>query len=280
MFLIISVSFLSCTGKKKLENAEIKVSQLFSAIKDDNEVQMKILYPGIAELASYYKSDTVKIKSSQFIENDNITVSVTNKFTNGYGKSFTRDITIFLQPDAINPKDYNIIDSKGLCGYEDNDTYTFGLKTGCINPKTDLTDQQIALKLKRAKDLLIEKSLEIYLELKRDVRIVNWSWESGYGGSASGKGIVQNNSQFDLPELKYKITYKDSDGNEITTDDGYVTYDKFYAGQSRSFTFYTSYIGHASRASIEMVFNDDQIIKYVAGKEYTGKECEEFQIKK
>jgi hypothetical protein len=79
-----------------------------------------------------------------------------------------------------------------------------------------------------------------------------------------------------MPKLKYKVTYKDQFGNAITSDNGYVTYDVLDAGESKSFTFFTSYIGGASQASIELVFDDDMIFKYLSKKDWTGNECEEY----
>ncbi|HBZ67617.1 MAG TPA: hypothetical protein DEO70_12335 [Bacteroidales bacterium] len=257
------------------KNAESQVLEFYSAVREGNEEKMKALYKGATNLSSYYKSDTATIKEIMIVENNKIEIKTINQFTNGYGKKFNQEIDFYLKPDSVNELDYIIYDSKGLCGYDDNSTYSFGMKTGCIS-KGDKTDQEIAKKLKIADELLLLKSLDVYLDLKKNVNIVNWSWESGYGGSASGKGIVKNASTFNLPDLKYKITYKDYYGNEITTDDGSVTYDKFYAGESKSFTFYTSYVGDASKASIELVFDDKMIMDYVASKDYTGKEYQEY----
>ncbi len=76
--------------------------------------------------------------------------------------------------------------------------------------------------------------------------------------------------------MKYKVTYKGQWGNTITSDDGYVTYDVLEAGESKSFTFYTSYIGGASQASIELLFDEKMIFKYLTKKNWTGNECEEY----
>ena len=98
-----------------------------------------------------------------------------------------------------------------------------------------------------------------------------WVWPFSIGA-----GIVKNNSTFSVPNLKYKITYKTGAGEEVTNDDGYVDYDVIEAGESKSFTFYTSYVGNATKASIELTFDDDLIYKYLAKKKWTGKECDEY----
>lgn len=60
-----------------------------------------------------------------------------------------------------------------------------------------------------------------------------------------------------VPKPKYKIVYKDRNGNAITDDDGYITYDALSPGSSKAFTFYTSYVGNASKASISVEFDDE-----------------------
>ena len=46
--------------------------------------------------------------------------------------------------------------------------------------------------------------------------------------------------------------------------------------ESKSFTFYSSYVAGASRASIELLFDENLIFKYLAAKDWTGNECEEY----
>lgn len=121
---------------------------------------------------------------------------------------------------------------------------------------------------------MVDKALSLYLELKMQVRVTTWNWESGYSGSASGQGIARNESPYNLPNLKYKVTYKDQLGNTTTSDDGYVTYETFESGDSKSFSFYTNYIGGASRASIELLFDEKMIFEYLSKKVWTGNECE------
>ena len=118
--------------------------------------------------------------------------------------------------------------------------------------------------------------IALYGKLKSEVKITDWQWESGYGGSAHGKGIVKNNSAYDIPKLKYKITYKDRNANEITSDDGYITYDKLNSGNSKAFTFYTSYVGNAQKASIDIDIDTDFLLECVSKADYKGTEYKEF----
>lgn len=70
--------------------------------------------------------------------------------------------------------------------------------------------------------------------------------------------------------------YKDYSGNEITSDDGYISYNEFEQGESKSFTFYTSYVGGASKASIELKYDDKYIMNYLAEKDWSGNEYQEY----
>jgi hypothetical protein len=264
---------LSCKSSKFRKEADEKTKDFFGVLRKGDEKKLTILYPGFGNFEQYYKSDSAEIVSTQE-ENGIITVSVQNRFTNGFGKANDQTIALYFKTDSIGK--LVLYDSKGLCDFDDKDNYIFGSKSGCIDKSADTTDQKILKKCKKATLVMVDKALVVYLELKRNIQVVTWNWESDYGGSASGKGIVRNNSTFSIPKLKFKVTYKDGSGNPITSDNGYVTYDILEAGESKSFTFYTSYIANATKASIELIFDDDLIFKYLTKKDWTGKECDQY----
>lgn len=276
-FVLFLTTLSSCNAKRK-ELAESTVKNFFSAIKNGDESKLTELYPDFSNIGSYYKSDEIIIKETAILKNKEIAVTVENSYTNGYGKKFNQTIIVYLRPEDTDKEIYKIHDTKGLNNFEEKDEYKFALKTGCIDNSADLTDQEIAKKLEIASKMMVNYAVETLVELKTNVKVTSWSWETGYGGSASGKGIVKNNSTFNIPKLKYKVTYYDSYNNEITSDDGYVTYDVLEAGHSQSFTFYTSYVGSASSARIILDFDTEMLLSYVAEKEYTGKEFSEFQL--
>lgn len=276
LLVLVSCLLISCTNKNK-EAAIQTVQSFFSNIKNDKAEEQPNLYPDFKNIGSFYKSDSIKVKDVKSLNDNKYEIIIENHFTNGYGKKFNQDISLFLDK-KLDSKDieYYIYDSKGICDFKDKDEYTFAQKTGCLN-KEDITDQQISKKLDAATEIMKKYFFEMYVKLRKEVQITSWEWESGYGDSASGKGIVKNNSDYDIPKLQYKITYKDRNGNEITTDDGYVTYDKLQSGSSKAFTFYTSYVGsNAQKASIELDFDTDLIIKYISDAEYTGNEYNDF----
>jgi hypothetical protein len=271
--LIIVTFFISCRSSKTKKEAEEKAMDFFTDLKNGDVKKMTTLYRGFGAFESYYKSDSISVNST-IEKNKTLTVSIHSRFTNGYGKMNEKDISLIFRKDSTGQ--LKIVDSKGLSEFDEKDDYVFGVNTGCVNKNVDTTDQQILKSLKKSKSVMLDKAVAVYLELKSQIRIINWSWESGYSGSASGRGIVKNNSTFSVPNLKYKITYKNSKGEEVTNDDGYVDYDVIEAEESKSFTFYTSYVGNATRASIELIFDENLIYKYLATKEWTGKECDEY----
>ena len=277
VYIICSLFFSSCVNRKEL--ATNAVNELFSYIKNDKDNIITEIYPAASNLPSYYKSDNIKINEVKRLNDKKIAVLIENNFTNGFGKSFNRDITLYLEPSPSDPKKYIIYDSEGFCGYEDNSEFKIAVKSGCIDNKAYKTDEQIAKKLVIAKAMMFNEYVNVYSELKSKVLIKNWSWETSYyGNSANGQGICINKSTFTIPKPKYKIVYKDRNGNAITDDDGYITYDALSPGSSKAFTFYTSYVGNASKASISVEFDDDLIFDYIVSKNYTGNEYAEYMI--
>lgn len=258
-FATLSLIVASCVNKETATNA---ANQLFDAVKDGNKAKIAAVYPESENLPSYYKSDKITIKDVKGLKNKEVLVTVANEFTNGYGKTFNRDIKLYMRPDSTDKKKYVIFDSEGFCGFdpEENNEYKFALKTGCVDEDVDITDQQKADKLHTATLMMFREYLNIMDELKTQITIKNWSWDTSYyGDSASGKGICVNNSTFDVPKPKYRVKYFDRSDNLITDDDGYITYDVLKAGSSKAFTFYTNYVGNARSASISVEFDDDMI---------------------
>ena len=274
--LFLAILLSSCGKDQKLVDSEQTVLMFFESVNDGNEEQMKSSYPNISTFDSYFKSDSIKIVESKLVNDSLVSVATTNYYTNGFGKQSTKEIELYLLPDSLNL--YNqIVDSKGLTDHKENELYKFAVNTGCIK-ENDTTDVQKNGKYIDAYLLQYRYTVNKLLDFKTDVSVTDWSWKTGYGGSASGKGIVKNNTTFDIPKVKYEITYKDRNENQITTDDGYVTYDVLRAGSSESFTFYTSYVGsRASKASISLEFDEDMIKEYVLNAHYNGDEYEKYK---
>lgn len=278
MTIVLLITLLAACQNSKEKKEAIKVANhFFNLIKQGRENELYRHYPRFEDFESYYKSDSVNITSAVW-KNGHWIISAHNHYRNGLGNVFECDINLYISSDSTGKM--LIRDSKGLCNFEEKDVYKFGVKTGCINNPADTTDLQIIASMAKAKKLMDQKALELYIELKSKIKVTSWSWRTGYYSDyASGHGIVKNNSEFSVPDLKYKITYSNSNGEEITTDDGYVDYGVIEPGTSKSFTFYTSYVGNATNASIELKFDEDLIYKYLVQKKWSGSECEQHTEK-
>jgi len=271
---------ISCSDAKRKKLADKTTVEFFNAVNENDTTKMWILYPALKDYVAYYKSDECVINETKVLTDKKVSVTVNSSFTNPFGKKSNQTITLFLKPNGDSENEYKIYDSKGIADYKnDNIFYTFATKTGCIDKNADLTDQEIIQKLNIAQKMIQSYYFDIFLKLLTGVFVTSSNWELGYGNSASGKIIVKNISGFNLPKLKYKVKYYDGSGNEIMSDNGYVTYDMFMSGTSKSFTVYTSYVGNAKRAKIDFDFDVEMILNYVANQDYTGKEYEEYMKK-
>ncbi|WP_159801892.1 hypothetical protein [Flavobacterium sp. MK4S-17] len=75
MYLVVSLVFISCQNSKNEEESELFTKRFFEALKLENKSELETLYPDFINFESYYKTDSINIKSS-FINDDVITVSV------------------------------------------------------------------------------------------------------------------------------------------------------------------------------------------------------------
>lgn len=272
---ILSSAFCSCSHEKE---ARAAVEKFITAWKSADEVDMKDAYPDVEKLPSYYKADEASITEISSGENDTYEAKVHMKFTNGFGKTFERDITFYVEPKEKDNKDsYIVFDSKGLCSFTESDSekyYKFAKSVGAIKPDYK-TDVQIAQGMVDAMPLFLQYMLKAQLYLQENVTFSAFNWQKGYYSDyASGNAVCKNNTPYDIPNLKYKVTFYRGD-NVVTEDDGYIEYGSLKAGASTSVSFYTSYVGNASTARIEAVFDNDFIEELVANSRYDGTEYKE-----
>jgi hypothetical protein len=264
LLTILSITLLfSCNSHKKEKAAATSiVMEFYKHLKSEDLNKAKLVYPKFGNFGLYYKSDSGQIKDVIIIDDSTAFVKTTNHFTNGFGKKFSRDIDFYLtlQKDSTNSK-YLIMDTKGLAGYDGEELIQFAKSTGCITSK-DTMDSDVIRKLLKADTLQMLLCSQIQGTIRKECKVTNWSWETGWGGSASGKGFVFNGSKYSIPTPQYIISYKVG-STTVTQEEGYLSYDVLYPGQSKDFTFYTSYVGGATRASIELYVEPEKLKKYV-----------------
>lgn len=270
VFFLFLLIFGGCNYDKTKSKEVVK--SFFDFVKKEDIRQMIDLYPAIDSLKSggYCKSDSILIHNVSREKDSLIIVECTNVFTNHFGKRFDTSIVMYVR--QLSKDKYIILDSKGFFSYKDDPLYSFALKTGCITNK-DITDVEIGKKLITANGLLFSLIYDVYSELRYGVTVSTWSWETNdWTDSAHGRGIVKNSTSYSISGLKYIITYKNRKGQEITTDEGYVSYDKIAPWSSKSFSFYSGYVGNAVYASIDLEFDFTKIEEYVLSKNYSGNE--------
>ena len=230
----------------KKDKASKFISQFEEAYKNEDFDAVVKLYPTIIySKGDFLKSDRMEISNITIKTDDNIIIDLVNHWTNPYGKDFTNKIRFYLK--EFN-NSYIIADSKNFIQYKDNPLYIFSKKVGAIS-LSDSTDLSISKKIDDATELYNICVKKVTEQLSTAFSVTKCNWEKDeWNNSASGSVIVTNISKFNIPNVKYHLSYtaKKKSQTPVVTDEGYVCYDTFRAGTSRSFSFYTSYIANAA----------------------------------
>lgn len=269
LHLLLILTLVACGHKNEVKKVAI---DFFAAVKSGNTADMEKLYPKISSLQNYRKSDTIQIEKIESLDDNNYSVSLQNSYTNGFGKNSKTNITLFLTPK--DPKDiskgYIIYDSRGICDLSDDDigfakpAYEYAKRTGLLKGKNP-TDQQSQNIIALAILYMTPKVGEFKEYLRNNFTVSRWSWESDYFGiSASGQGIVKNNTPYTIPNTKYIVTFKTANGREITQEEGLVSSDDIRPYSSLSFSFFSPYVGNAKKANIRLEFDEEFVEETIA----------------
>lgn len=262
--LLFVIIFTSCDGEK-IESAKESIKAFQDAYKQENFDRITQLYPNLRELSGQFrKIDTIEFGESDecIVKNDTVILNGRTKWTNPFGKVFSNEVTFYLVPKEIDKKDtYIIIDTRGFVSFDEFSLYRYALKKEKgLSSMLDVAKSKAISKY--SYDFEIKKQ-QVKSLLENNLKISGFNWELGYfGDSASGRAVVTNNTGVTLSKVKYKITYfKSDDKTVVTTDDGYVTYSDINPGESKSFTWYTSYVNGARRARVDCFIDDETIIE-------------------
>ncbi len=257
---ILSILFVACDQKENKSKETVK--SFFKEVKNENPDGMKKYYPNIEKLLSYYKSDTVVIKDVKKEAENIYLVEVNNTYTNGFGKKFDRDITLYLKPEGDDER-MIIYDSKGMIGLSDSKEYAWAKRHGEITDKHK-TDVQISEAVRTAMTFPYMEVMSIKTDLENGSLVVGKiNWQKFYG-SANGNFIVRNTTNYRLHNLKYIVHFSSSSsGDDITQDDGYVKVGDLMPGESTSASFYASYVGNANWAKVSLHIDEDDLLDAV-----------------
>ena len=271
--LLITLVLSSCSHK----NEAIELTRsFFTSLSDSTYGSPADFYPQYDSLQIEAKSDVVDIEESEITEkNDSIIVRCMNNYTDARGTFRQDSVVIFITKDK--DSEWYIYNSQGLISI-DKDIEWFGKKTGALGKRT-MYDLQLAEVLSNLYSLMREKYWEQYFELKTQVEILNWSWETSYDGTAHGEARINNKLPYSVSGIKYQITYYDRQNNYMTEDEGRVS-KTLNPNEKYNFTFWSSNAKFPTKANLRLDFSDKTVYELMKEKLYTGKEFEEFTKKK
>ena len=271
--LLITLVLSSCSHK----NEAIELTRsFFTSLSDSTYGSPADFYPQYDSLQIEAKSDVVDIEESEITEkNDSIIVRCMNNYTDARGTFKQDSVVIFITKDK--DSEWYIYNSQGLISI-DKDIEWFGKKTGALGKRT-MYDLQLAEVLSNLYSLMREKYWEQYFELKTQVEILNWTWETSYDGTAHGEARINNKLPYSVSGIKYQITYYDRQNNYMTEDEGRVS-KTLNPNEKYNFTFWSSNAKFPTKANLRLDFSDKTVYELMKEKPYTGKEFEEFTKKK
>lgn len=259
------------------EKVKETIEKFFKAYQGNDINTIASIYPNVITLAGdFRKSSNIDFDVNDIIivNNNYIITNITHHWVNPLGADNVTTIKLHMIRTGDS---YKIIDSKNFCLYDELKLYNFACKIGSIKLHRDTTDIAISQKILNVTEMYEKAKDLIKNRISSGLKIENWKWETGYYDDyATGKAIVKNNSIFPIKAPKYIVTYL-YNNSTITTDEGYVCYDVLMPEQSRSFSWYTSYVGYANKANIKVVCEDEAWINDIIDHlPFTGDEYNKY----
>lgn len=276
--LIGLLLFQSCQSVNK-DKVKETVENFFSAYRGEDFTTAVAIYPKLSSLRGQFRKSSridLDLKDIWVISDSNIIVNLTHHWVNPFGADNTAKMRLYLTKKGDR---YEIFDSKNFCMYDDVSLHKFACNVGAIKTYRDTTDIAISAKLDDVVVMYNFAVSRVMSDIKNGLT-VKWTWENGYYSDyASGRAVVTNNTAYPVKQPKYTVTYYKSDNKTIvTTDDGIVCYDVLMPNQSKSFSWYTSYIGNASRAGVTVnCDNNSWIEEIVTNLPFVGLEYDKYK---
>lgn len=273
-FILTTTILIGCGEDQRLIDSSETTKELINLIGEANHSEANEIYPGWATFNSYNKVDSVKIESSNLLNDTLVAVSGTTYWTNAYNKTTTHSVTFYVSPGSGGIFN-NVVNTKGLRNHTSSDYYEYAKKRGCISDGDTLDVELNNILIKAEKDAGIDiLALDIVFSIR--VKIEDLSWKNTSSGDyVSGTFLVHNTSTFNIPDIKYEIEYKDRNGVVFKTEDGTVTYSKLNSGQIEEVTFFDSISRRVADVDVSLKFDQDMLKDYVLAQDYDGDECDE-----
>lgn len=269
VFILASLVLSSCSHKN--EAMELSYA-FFTSLSDTTYGKPSDYYPLYDSLYVEAKSDVVDIDETDIVtKGDTMIVKCFNNYTDSKGTFSQDSVTLFITKDK--ESSWYIYDSKGLVTM-DEDQLWFGRATGAIG-EIKLNDVALAHRLNILGDYIRTEYWNQWIKLKTNVKIVNWSWETSYDGTAHGEARIVNTLPYSISGIKYKVIYYDRSGNYMSEDDGRVS-KTLNPNEKYNFTFWSSNAKYPSTANLRLDFSDKTVYELMKEKPYTGEEFEEY----
>lgn len=270
--MIIGVFLMSCTNKsKKIE--EVIKSFYIAATDSAKGIKATEYYPKFDSLHIKLRSDVVDFDDNMIKVNDTMIVSCQNNYTDERGILHQDSAKFYLTKDKGH---YQIVDSKGILQIS-NSLKNFGKRLVFL-PLDKMRDQELAPLLSKLNDFYLSKYLDTYIELKNDVKILSWDWETYDDGEPYGEACFCNDTSLTLSDIMYTIKYFDRNGNVVSEDTGSAC-NELKPHEKYRFTFYSSHVINPSKANLSLDFNSSTIEQIVQSKNYTKEDFEKYKVR-
>ncbi|MGL4293509.1 MAG: hypothetical protein ACRCSQ_08035 [Bacteroidales bacterium] len=279
-FLVL-ILIQSCADGSR-NRVEEQAVEFMEAYRGQDIARMRLLYPAIDNIDVFVASDTSFVSHVIPMSREGeFQVEVVSIYMTENNTPEVQNVMLFFEPIDSKRKGYRIYDSKGIASWNNYPHSQFAVETGCIDPRADMTDQQATYRLRVAKDLLFYFSKLMYKELEENIHLTQTHILDHQNQHAKGKAVVENASDYTLPDLKYVIVYYDDQDQKIGEEGGWVTQSPIESGQVVAFEFETSYDKQATTADFKLDFDLELILQFVLNDDiYNGSEYEAFVNKK
>lgn len=249
----ILISFLlgSCQTEDPAITASKKITNDFfneiMSLKDaQNWEKIAKIYPGIQKIFSPQPIDSFVVFEPNSVEETMIVKA--NIFYKGSNVANEGEpVSLMLSKDESG--NYSIKDSKNLFKRKNLLYHQFAQKAKCFVDDKEFTDLEIMDISRKVQVFFRDKANKLEENLRPQLNLSNWKWDKN---KRKGSGKLANNTNFDLPEVKYILEFLDAKGNSKGSDYGYISREALAKGEHVNFSI----------DSKNTVTYDDVILKF------------------
>ena len=276
--IIVGFALQSCQTVNK-DKVKETIENFFTSYRNHDILAAHKIYPKMQLLKGHFRKsssiDNINPNDIWVINDSSIIVNVTHHWVNPLGVDNASNMRFYIR--KVGNDEYEIVNSKNFCMYDEMKLYTFALSTGAINLNCDTTDIAMSVGLSNAESMFYLAKQRVRNEIQIGLN-VSMNWEKGYYNDyASGRGVVTNNTKYPIKNPRYTVTYyKRDDKTVVTSDGGIVCYYILMPNESKSFSWYTSYVGNAARAGVTVNCDEDWLDEITANLPFRGYEYTNF----